>query len=217
MGRREKNSPQRNRKGIGGGTGGKTGVVGAKDRDTNQVAARVIGSVDGETLNTFVDQHTDSVAEVYTGASTVHKGRPNHEAIAHSAGEYVRYRRKDDPHELRGELLVDAQAGSQGDIHRLSPKHVHRYLAEFVACHYIRDLNTIRQLEHIVARMVGKRLVYRDLIAENGRSRVAGKGNATRGIQFLLLFIRLISLARRFQWLLVFRNQLPKPNDPLHP
>lgn len=34
-------------------------------------------------------------------------------------------------------------------------------------------MDTIRQMEHIVARMVGKRLMYRDLVADNGRSAVA--------------------------------------------
>lgn len=51
------------------------------------VTARVVESVDGETLNGFVDEHTDPDAEVYTDGSTVYKGRENHESVAHSAGE----------------------------------------------------------------------------------------------------------------------------------
>ena len=37
--------------------------------------------------------------------------------------------------------------------------------------HCIRDLDTIRQMEHIVAKVVGKRLMYRDLIADTGTHR----------------------------------------------
>ena len=58
----------------------------------------------------------------------------------------------------------------KGTFHRLSPKHLHRYVNEFATRHNIRDLDTIQQMEHIVARMVGKRLMYRDLIADTGKS-----------------------------------------------
>ena len=44
---------------------------------------------------------------------------------------------------------------------------------EFCGRHNIRDLDTIRQMEHVVARMVGKRLMYRDLVADNGRPAAA--------------------------------------------
>ena len=42
-----------------GGTGGKTAVVGAKDRETNQVAARAVPKVDRQTLIDFVDSVID--------------------------------------------------------------------------------------------------------------------------------------------------------------
>ena len=37
----------------------------------------------------------------------------------------------------------------------------------------IRDMDTVDQMAHVVAGMVGRRLLYRDLTADNGRSRVA--------------------------------------------
>lgn len=37
----------------------------------------------------------------------------------------------------------------------------------------IRDMDTADQMAHVVAGVVGRRLVYRDLTADNGRSRVA--------------------------------------------
>lgn len=61
----------------------------------------------------------------------------------------------------------------KGTFHRLSAKHLQRYVNEFAGRHNIRDLDTIRQMEHIVAKMVGKRLMYRDLVTDNGRSAMA--------------------------------------------
>ena len=91
MGGPEKNKHASKKLNAGRGPVGKTAVVGAKDRKTGKVAARVITTVDGATLNSFVDRHTDPDAEVYTDGSTVYKGRENHESVAHSAKEYVRY------------------------------------------------------------------------------------------------------------------------------
>ena len=91
MGGLEKNKHAGKKLKVGGGVAGKTVVVGAKDRDTGKVVARVIAEVDGATLNSFVDGHAADGAEVYTDGSTAYKGRENHESVSHSAGEYVRY------------------------------------------------------------------------------------------------------------------------------
>ena len=55
-----------------------------------------------------------------------------------------------------------------GTFHKMSPKHLDRYVTEFCGRHNIRDLDTLRQMEHVVARMVGKRLTYQELKADNG-------------------------------------------------
>ena len=47
----------------------------------------------------------------------------------------------------------------------MSPEHVHRYLAEFVGRHNIRDLDTVDQMGSVVRGMEGRRLRYRDLTA----------------------------------------------------
>ena len=52
--------------GEGRGAVGKTAVVGAKDRDTNKVAARVVESTDKKTLQGFVHEQTEPAAQVYT-------------------------------------------------------------------------------------------------------------------------------------------------------
>ena len=170
----EKNKHANKKLNAGRGPVGKTAVVAAKDRETNRVAARVIAEVDGATLNSFVDQHASPDADVYTDGSTCYKGRKNHEAVAHSAGEYVRYLEGVKVHTNGVESFWSMlKRAHKGTFHRLSAKHLQRYVNEFAGRHNIRDLDTIRQMEHVVARMVGKRLMYRDLIADNGRSAVA--------------------------------------------
>ena len=58
----------------------------------------------------------------------------------------------------------------KGTFRRPSVKHLHRYVDEFPGRRNIRDLDTIRQMEHVVARKVGKRLMYRDVITDNSQS-----------------------------------------------
>ena len=58
--------------------------------------------------------------------------------------------------------------GHQGIYHKMSPKHLDRYVQEFAGRHNARDADTINQMTGIVAGMAGKRLRYADLIADNG-------------------------------------------------
>ena len=55
--------------------------------------------------------------------------------------------------------------GYQGTYHKMSRKHLHRYVNEFAGRHNIRDMDTIAQMAFIVLSMVGKRLKYSDLTA----------------------------------------------------
>ena len=171
----EKNKHAKDKLNAGRGPVGKTAVVGAKDRETNRVAARVITDVDGATLNGFVDAHATEGATVYTDGSSAYRGRENHESVAHSAGEYVRYLTDGEVHTNGVESFWSMlKRAHKGTFHRLSPKHLQRYVNEFAGRHNTRDRDTIDQMNAIVAGLVGKRLMYRDLIRPTGRSAVAG-------------------------------------------
>lgn len=74
---------------TGRGTVGKTAVAGVKDRETRRIRAAVM-KPDGPALKTFVESHTEDGAVVYTDESTSYRGMPNHEAVTHGIGEYVR-------------------------------------------------------------------------------------------------------------------------------
>ena len=62
----------------------------------------------------------------------------------------------------------------KGTFHRLSAKHIQRYVNEFAGRHNLRERDTMDIMARIAGLMIGKRLMYRDLVAETGRSPVAG-------------------------------------------
>ena len=55
--------------------------------------------------------------------------------------------------------------GYHGTFHHLSAKHLEPYAYEFAGRHNIRDMDTLDQMAHVVTGMIGKRLLYRELVA----------------------------------------------------
>ena len=174
MGGLSKNKHASQRTGRRGPHDGKTAVVGAKDRATGRVAAKVIERTDGATLNSFVDENSDPKAKVYTDGSTAYKGRTNHESVAHSAGEYVRYLNDEKIHTNGVESFWSMlKRAHKGTFHRLSPKHLQRYVNEFCGRHNVRELDTIDQMRLLAKGLDGRRLRFKDLVADNGKSSAA--------------------------------------------
>lgn len=56
----------------------------------------------------------------------------------------------------------------KGTFHKISPKHLNRYVVEFARKHNVRDLDTLAQMAALAAGLAGKRLMWRDLTAPNG-------------------------------------------------
>ena len=91
FGGKEKNKHGKDKLRAGRGHVGKTAVVGAKDRETNKVSAKVVQETDTRTLQGFVADRAAPGATVYTDDAAAYKGMPfDHEAVRHSVGEYVR-------------------------------------------------------------------------------------------------------------------------------
>ena len=141
---------------------GKTAVVGARDRATGRVAALVVEHTDAETLQSFVHDHASPQTTIYTDGSTAYDGLPRREAVHHSVGEYVRGQAHTNGVESFWATLKRAHKGT---FHRLSAKHLQRYVNEFAGRHNIRDWHTWDQMCHLAAAMTGRRLMYRDLTA----------------------------------------------------
>ena len=153
---------------TGRGAVGKTAVVGAKDRASNRVRAKVVESTDAPTLQGFVGDHAMPNATIYTDEAAAYSGLPfDHESVKHSVLEYVRGQIHTNGVESFWSMLKRAHKGT---FHKISPKHLDRYVQEFAAKHNMRDSDTLVQMRDTVARLVGRNLLYVDLTADNGLS-----------------------------------------------
>ena len=162
------NAKRKELAGTGRGAVGKTAVVGAKDRATNKVSAKVVTETDKPTLHDFVADNAEPDAVVYTDDASAYEGIPNpHESVKHSVSEYVDGMAHTNGIESFWSMLKRAHKGT---FHKISPKHLQRYVSEFSGKHNVRDSGTIVQMRDTVARLVGRNLLYRDLIAPNGLS-----------------------------------------------
>ena len=169
MGGKRRNMSNTKRKTLEGrGAVGKTAIVGVKDRATKRVAARVVRSTDKPTLQGFVAEHAAPGATVYSDEAAAYEGLPfPHEAVKHSVGEYVRGMAHTNGLESFWALM---KRGYVGIYHKMTPKHLERYVGEFEGRHNQRDRDTVDQMREISAGMVGRRLRYQDLIRDNGLS-----------------------------------------------
>ena len=164
FGGKERNKHKGKKLKAGRGTVGKTAVVGAKDRKTNKVKARVVKNTDAKTLQKFVADTAANVATVYTDDAAAYKGMPfDHSSVRHSVGEYVDGMAHTNGIESFWSMLKRAH---KGVYHKISPKHLQRYVDEFAGRHGIRERDTVDQMEVVVARMAGMRLSYRELVAD---------------------------------------------------
>ena len=148
----------------GRGPSGKTAVVGAKDRGTKLVSAKVVEDTTGRTLLGFIREAVTPGAEVFTDDSTSYRGMEGygHDSVNHSAREYVRGRVHTNGIESLWSML---KRGYIGTYHKMSPKHLHRYVKEFAGRQNIREFGTLDQMRLVAMGLVGKRLRYKDLIA----------------------------------------------------
>ena len=169
VGGRRANKPKRKRKELEGrGAVDMTPVVGIKDRETGQIAARAIERTDAGTLQGFLREHAEAGATLYTDEAAVYVGLGrdfDHEAVNHGVGEYVRDMVHINGMESFWSMLKRAHKGT---FHKISPKHLNRYVQEFAAKHNIRNADTLAQMTMMVLALSGRRLRYRDLIADNG-------------------------------------------------
>ena len=160
-GKRKNMSKSKRAKMDGRGTTGKTAIVGMKDRQTNWVSARVVEDTKGETLRGFVSKQVLDDTTIYTDEAMAYQDLPNQEAVKHSVLEYVRGPIHTNGIESFWSLLKRAHMGT---FHCMSPKHLNRYVDEFVSRHNMRELGTLQQMDLIAARIRDTRLRYKDLV-----------------------------------------------------
>ena len=163
FGGKRRNMSNSKRKTLEGrGAVGKTAIVGMKDRDSNQVRAKVVERTDAATLQAFVVENANDFATIYTDDASAYASLPHrHDTVRHSVSEYVKGEVHTNGIESFWSMLKRAHKGT---FHKLSPKHLHRYVTEFAGRHNVRESDTLDQMHSVVAGLVGKRLMYKDLI-----------------------------------------------------
>jgi hypothetical protein len=88
-----------------------------------------------------------------------------HSAVRHGVGEYVNGLAHTNGIESFWAML---KRGYKGTYHKMSAKHLSRYVIEFSGRHNVRDLDTLAQMAALAKGLHGKRLRYDDLVAANG-------------------------------------------------
>ena len=162
IGGKEGNKHEDKKLHAGRGAVGKAAVAGVRDRATGRVNTEVVASTDKPTLQNFVLRHTTQGATVYTDEAAAYQGLPRpHEAVKHSANEYVRGMAHTNGMESHWALF---KRGIDGIYHHVSVKHLPRYTTEFEGRHNSRPFDTAEQMGIMAAGAAGKRLTYEALI-----------------------------------------------------
>ena len=163
VGGKEMNKHSNKKLRAGRGGVGKAIVMGARDRTSKCVAAEVVPSTNRETLQGFVADHAAPGAQIYTDEHAGYKGMCfPHGTVRHGAGQYVDGIAHTNGIESFWALL---KRGYHGTYHKMSKKHLHRYVNEFSGRFNVRNRDTTDQMAGMVRKMDQKRLKYQDLIA----------------------------------------------------
>jgi len=164
IGGKERNKHRGKRTKAGRGAVGKAAVIGAVERD-GHIRVRHIQSTNRETLHDFIEDNIEDGSTVYTDEFRAYNGLApfyKHETVKHSVGEYVNGMCHTNGIES---FWATLKRGYKGTYHKMSVKHLSRYITEFAGRHNVRDHDTIVQMELLAVGFVGKRLRYKDLIA----------------------------------------------------
>ena len=161
LGGKEKNKHWDKKLKVGGRSGGKTPVMGVKNRETNTGIATPVESANRATAEKMIGESVEAGAEVFTDTSKIYGRLENHETVNHSKGEYVRGAIHTNGIKSFWALL---KRGDHGTYHWMSPKHMHRYVNEFTGRYNSRGQSTLERMAGLVGGLVGKRLTYRQLV-----------------------------------------------------
>ena len=162
LGGKEKNKHYGQKLKIKGGSGGKTAVIGIKDRATKQVVAIPVEHVNRVTAEGFIGNTVNEDAMVYTDDSSIYNKLPHHDSVNHSKKEYVRGKVHTNGVESFWSML---KRGYYGTYHWMSPKHMFRYAVEFAERHNIRHLGTLARMEWVAERMIYSELSWKQLVS----------------------------------------------------
>ena len=130
---------------AGHGSVGTIVVIGVKERETKQVKAKVIKDIKRPTLNGFIGENVELESTVYTDGLSSYENLKNYEhgTVKHSVGEYVDEQIHINGMESFWSMLKRAHKGT---YHKMSKKHLNRYVTEFPGQHNVRRHDTLMQM-----------------------------------------------------------------------
>ena len=92
--------------------------------------------------------------------------------VNHSAGEYVKQVAAAADQLISTNLVETAWSMLKRSItgvhHKMSPKHLRRYVKSFAGRWNIRKINTEEQMRFVMENMLGRELTYEELTEDNG-------------------------------------------------
>ncbi len=164
FGGKEKNKHANKRFNNGRGPANKFPVVAMRERGRNRIKAFPVKTTDRRTLHNSIHANIKTGSMIYTDEHRGYLGLTgyNHNAVKHSAGEYVRGMASTNGVESFWALLKRAYIGT---FHNISEKHLHRYVNEFATRHNMTGMNTTECFTQTVRMMIDKRLTYKELKA----------------------------------------------------
>ena len=147
---------------IGRGTNKTPVMVIIKRND--KARAKVIPNVTGDTLKTAIRENVHKSSRIITDENKGYFGigkefTGGHEAVNHSAKEYVRGDVYTNTAESFFSLL---KRGFYGTFHSVSKKHLHRYINEFEFRWNTRKIDDGDRTAAAIRGADGKRLMYRE-------------------------------------------------------
>ena len=149
---------------AGRGKVGKIPVAGVRDRATGKVYATVVPDINKKTLHRIVELNAIPGVAVYSDEWWGYHGLPNREVVRHGIGQWVSGQAHTNGLESFWSLM---KRGFHGSYHKMSGKHLNRYVGEFAGRFNDRELDTIDQMTAMVRGMLGKKLTYSELKGAN--------------------------------------------------
>ncbi len=151
---------------AGRGTVGKIAIFGIKERNSKKIKSFKVVDTKAITLHQIVCDSISSGSTVYTEDATTYEGLERygykHETVRHLVCEFV----KDQAHTNGAESFWSyLKRGYYGICHKMSPKHLQKYVEEFSARQNVRALDTMVQIDSTICGLFGKRFNYTDLVS----------------------------------------------------
>lgn len=168
IGGKESNKHANKKLNMGRGAVGKTPVLGMRERGGNTKAFVLDGS-DLGTIQQCLFDNVEIGSTIYSDEHASYSGLDGlfyrHQSVNHSAGHFAR-----GPINTNGIESVWAvlKRGINGVFHHISKKHTERYIDEFTFRLNFGNVkhHTLTRLDSFVDSITGRRLTYKELIAE---------------------------------------------------